>query len=212
VAVLRDAERLDQVQLDWCRSDAASRGVPVVADLRCDPGADGFGNVLKRLQESGADVVLTWSDAPRSAAMLRAMRQAGMDQLFVGSDMIVSDEFVALAGAEPGAVIAAIPPSDHAGHRTEARFADDHLQRFRRTPTPGAFRVFEAVNHLVEAINIAGPDREAVRRALDAMSRETDGERHCPEVPYGPDLVILGRLRAGGWKRRTISDLGLAVP
>jgi hypothetical protein len=64
----------------------------------------------------------------------------------------------------------------------------------------------------VEAINIAGPDREAVRHALDAMSRDIDGERHFPEVPSGPDLVILGRLRAGGWDLRTISDLGLAVP
>ncbi|MHC4768628.1 MAG: ABC transporter substrate-binding protein [Planctomycetota bacterium] len=212
VAVLRDAERLDQMQLDWWRSDAAARGLRVVADLRCDPGADGLGGVLKKLQESGADVVLTWSDAPRSAAMLRAMRQAGMDQLFVGSDTIVSDEFVALAGAEPGVVIAAIPPRDRVDHPAEVRFADDHMQRFRRPPTPGAFRVFEAVNHLVEAINIAGPDREAVRHALDAMSRDIDGERHFPEVPSGPDLVILGRLRAGGWDLCTISDLGLAVP
>jgi ABC-type branched-subunit amino acid transport system substrate-binding protein len=212
VAVLRDAERRDQAQLDWWRGDAATRGVPVVADLRCDPGADGLGGVLPALQESGADVVLTWSDAPRSAAMLRAMRRAGMDQLFVGSPDIVSDEFVALAGAEPGVVFAAIPPSDHADHPTEARFTDDYLQRFRRPPTPGAFRVFEAVNHLVEAINIAGPDREAVRRALADMSRDIDGERHCPEIPHGPDQVILGRLRAGGWDLRTISDLGLAVP
>jgi hypothetical protein len=86
------------------------------------------------------------------------------------------------------------------------------VQRFRRPPTPGAFRVFEAVNHLVEAINIAGPDREAVRRALDAMGRDLDGERHCSGVGYGPDLVILGRLGAGGWNLHTISDLGLAAP
>jgi branched-chain amino acid transport system substrate-binding protein len=183
-----------------------------VADLRCDPGADEFASVLRELQESGADVVLTWSDARRSASILRAMRQAGMDQLFVGSDMMVSDEFVALSGAEPGGVIAAMPPSDHAGHPAEARFADDYLRRFRRPPTPGAFRVFEAVNHLVEAINIAGPEREAIRRVLYETSRDIDGERHCPDVAYGSDLVILGRLEAGGWILRTISDLDLAGP
>jgi ABC-type branched-subunit amino acid transport system substrate-binding protein len=183
-----------------------------VADLRCDPAADGLASVLKELQESGADVVLTWSDAPRSAAMLRAMRQAGMNQLFVGSDGIMSDEFVALTGPEPGAVIAACAQTGRAEPTPSARFADDYLQRFRRPPTPGAFRVFAAVNHLVEAINIAGPDREAVRRALNDMSRDIDGERHCPEAPFGPDLVILGRLGAGGWNLRTISDLGRDVP
>ncbi|MHC5008016.1 MAG: ABC transporter substrate-binding protein [Planctomycetota bacterium] len=212
VAMLRDAGRPDPVQLDWWRSNAAAWGLPVVADLRCEPGPDGLANVLKELQESGADVVLTWSDAHRSAVILRAMRQAGMDQLFVGSDGIMSDEFVALTGPEPGAVIAACPRTGRAEPTASARFADDYMQRFRRPPTPGAFWVFAAVNHLVEAINIAGPDREAVRRALDAMGRDLDGERHCSGVGYGPDLVILGRLGAGGWNLHTISDLGLAAP
>jgi ABC-type branched-subunit amino acid transport system substrate-binding protein len=212
IAVLRDTAHLEQVQLDWWRSHAAARGQPVVADLRCDPGADGLEKVLRTLQESGADVVLTWSDAPRSAAILRAMRQAGMGQLFVGSNAIMSDEFATRAGPEPGVVIAASRPAEPVNHTAAARFADDYLQRFRRPPTPGAFRTYEAVNHLLEAINLAGPDREAVRRVLGEMSRDIDGERHCRQVLHDTDQVILGRLRAAGWDLCTISDLGKAEP
>ena len=85
----------------------------------------------------GADVVLTWSDAPRSAAIQRAMRRAGMSQVFIGSHEIMSDEFAALAGSEPGSVLALCPPARRMDHAAAARFADDYMQRFKRPPRPG---------------------------------------------------------------------------
>ncbi|MHC4209373.1 MAG: ABC transporter substrate-binding protein [Planctomycetota bacterium] len=211
LGVLRDTGALDQAPVHWWVSEAGTRGQPVVADLRCDPGTEELDAVLRALEAGGADVVLTWSDAPRSAAILRAMRRAGMSQVFIGSHEIMSDEFAALAGSEPGSVLALCPPARRTDHAAAARFADDYMQRFKRPPRPDAFGVFQAANHLMEAINIGGPDREAVRRALADMSRDLEGERHWDQA-LGPDQAILGRLQGGNWNLYTISDLGLTGP
>jgi ABC-type branched-subunit amino acid transport system substrate-binding protein len=211
LGVLRDTGALDQAPVEWWIGEAAARGQAVVADLRCDPGDERFDAVLRALQDSGADVVLTWSDAPRSAAILRAMRRAGMNQVFIGSHAIMSEEFAALAGTEPGAVLAVCPPARRTDHAAAARFADDYLQRFRRPPRPDAFGVYQAANHLMEAINIGGPDREAVRRALTEMGRDVEGERHWDQA-LEPGQAVFGRLQEGGWVLYTASDLGLVGP
>jgi ABC-type branched-subunit amino acid transport system substrate-binding protein len=212
VAVLRDTGTPAQRQLDWWSSAAAAGGRSVTADLRCDVQGGGLDSVLRRVQECRADVVLTWCDASRSAAILRAMRQAGMTQLLVGSEAMMTDEFVALAGPGVGSVIAVCPPDDRAEPPAAVRFVDDYRQRFKRLPTPGAFRTYEAVNHLLEAINIGGPDRDAVRHALGTMSRDHAGEQHCRHGPPDRDRAILGRLQPEGWDLCTLSDLEPANP
>jgi hypothetical protein len=47
-----------------------------------------------------------------------------------------------------------------------ARFTEAYTRRLKRPPPPDAFPVFESVNHLIEAVEAAGLDRDAIRRAL----------------------------------------------
>ncbi len=209
VAVVRTPGRLAQLHLEWWSDHARERGHPVVIEVRYDPGTDELASVLRALQRSRADVVLTSCEAPLSAAILRGMREAGMGQLFVGSAEIIGDEFAALVGPEPGPVIAPYPRANRANHRTATRFAEDYAARFNRPPSPDALGLFEAVNHLLEAINIAGLDREAIRRTLDKMKNDPSGERHCEQSPYGPDTILMGRLQGGNWELCTFSELGI---
>ncbi|MHC4107068.1 MAG: ABC transporter substrate-binding protein [Planctomycetota bacterium] len=212
VAMVRTPGRIAQMHLDWWSSHAQQQGRPLVAEIRYDPRTDDLASRLQALRRSGAEVVLTWCDRPLSAAILRAMREAGMSQLFVGSAQILSDEFIALAAPEPGPVIAVHPGANRADQAAAARFAERYTARFKHPPPADAYPLFDAVNHLLEAIDIAGFDREAIREALRTMSHDAGGERHCEQSPFGPDEIVLGRLGAGGWELRTRSDLGLSTP
>jgi ABC-type branched-subunit amino acid transport system substrate-binding protein len=203
LGVLGDSGHLASAPLDWWIAEAAARGNPVVADLWCDAGGGSFDTVLDAIDHSGAEAVLTWTDAPRSAAILRAMRDAGMAQAFVGSDRIIGDQFITLAGPRPGVVVAPAPAPRGADDTAEARFIDDYTKRFRRPPTPGAFRTYEAARLLLEAVEAAGPDREAVRRALADLTRDGPGR---------PEPAVLGRLRGGEWEVDTLSDVGPPEP
>jgi hypothetical protein len=57
-----------------------------------------------------------------------------------------------------------LPGGDEPG--TERRFVAAYQARFGRPPPPGAFGLYAAVRHLLEAIEEAGLDREAIRTEL----------------------------------------------
>jgi hypothetical protein len=210
-AVVRTPGALAQMHLDWWSTHAARRGHPVVGDLRFDAATDDLASLVRTLEDCRADVVLTWCDPPTSAAIVRALRAAGMNHLFVGGAQIVGDEFTALAGPDPGPVVA---PRLEASRDdpAAARFAEDYMARYKQPPSADAFSLFEAVNHLMEAIETAGLDREAIRHALREMAHDPDGERHREEWPHGPDEIVLGRLEGGGWDFCTLSDLETESP
>ena len=203
LAALRTPGKIVQAHLDWWSSHARGRGHPLVADLPCPLDEAKLGSTLEAVRESHAEVVLTWCDMRTSANILRHMREAGMDQLFVGSKAIVNDEFAALAGGDPGEVIAAYPTRQLAESRSLAAFARAYAEQNVRGgvaigPGINAYLSFYAADHLIEAIRTAGPDREAVRQALERMNRSTAGELHFERLRE-PSKATLARLEAGRW-------------
>lgn len=54
-----------------------------------------------------------------------------------------------------------------------ARFAARFTARFQRVPRAEAFASYVAAEHLLRAIELAGPERDAIRRALDQANRTT---------------------------------------
>ena len=117
-----------------------------------------------------AEVVFTWCDAEVAAAILRAMRQAGMSALFVGGEQVMTDTFVKLVGCDPGRVIALWGcPAEGQGNAA-ARFAESYEALFKQRPKPEAVHSYDAARHLLRAINIAGLEREALRRTLQDLS------------------------------------------
>lgn len=152
-----------------------ANGSCLVADETYDPQTDDLAAVLKRVGDSGAEVVLTWADANWSARFVRRMRGAGLSQLFVGSDRIVCDEFLALAGRSPGLTLAPEPcphrrDRDAMAHFVERYKVQTSSARLERLPDVEAHRAYHATRHLLQAINLGGLDRHAVRRTLQRMS------------------------------------------
>ncbi len=159
--------------------------------------------MLDALRRSQAEVVLTSCDMYTSAGILRQMRGAGMNQLFVGSKAIVNDEFATLVGIDPGPVIAAYPTRRLAGNRSLFTFAREYAEQNVRgnvATRPGidAYLSFDAADHLIEAIRTAGANREAVRQELERMSRSATGELHYERL-RDPGKTTLAHLEAGRW-------------
>ncbi|MEE8385741.1 MAG: ABC transporter substrate-binding protein [Dehalococcoidia bacterium] len=200
VAVLRAQGGLAQLHLDWWSRHAHRRGHPPVADLYFNPSARNLEPQLRALRQARPDAVLSWCDARTAAGMLRLLREAKMTPLFVGSDQIVNDEFVELAGEYPGVVLAIYPCNHRRDREAAAEFAEAYLRRHssvraERYLPPEAHFSFEATKHLMEAIKVAGRDRQAIRQAL-IMMRD----------------AAVARLEKGEWKQYTWSALGVGPP
>jgi len=175
-----------RAHLDRFAGHARSRGHEPVATIDFDPQVDDLTPVVDRLRDARATVLLTWSDSATSAAVLRGLRAAGWGGLFVGGDRIVTGEFVDLAGANPGRVLAPGRCRHYEFYGDDAPDAHDELRtRLRASPapvSPHARRSFDATMHLLAAIEIAGPERVAIRAALSDMR-----------------TVTLARLEDGAW-------------
>jgi len=208
VAALRIYGPVAGPRLDWYADHARSRGLPLVADLSCALDQAALGSALEVLRTHDPEVVLTSCDRQASVAVLLKMREMGMNQLFVGSTDIVSKGFIESAGAHAGEVIALSPGQPLMGTGALPDFAKQYTEHnlignVATPPSPGAYRSFDATDHLVEAIKTAGPDREAVREVLERMSRSSTGEMHY-ERTYKPVKPMLARLEEGRWIFQTI--------
>lgn len=147
-----------------------------------------LGPVVHDLRARQVNVVVTWADAGTSARILSQLRREGMDSLFIGSDEIVTDAFIRLDGSAPGRVVAPVP----CRHRIHGDAdADGQIDKRPSIATkngnPGNNPMpdlsFMGALHLLEAVDAAGSDRDAVRRKLLEMS-----------------TPVLARLIEGHWK------------
>jgi len=189
VLATRGREKADRPER-W-NEVAEARGLTPLPSVEFDPDAADLTSLFEELRRLQADVFLTWADAPTTAALIGRLRAEGFDQLVVGSPLIVNPEFVTLAGPDAGAVIA-LSRCSHFDVAGDASPQDEETVRrrpgFARVRArPRAGRSFDAAAHLMVAIELGGPDREAVRRSLRAMSDP-----------------VLATLESGGW---SLSDL-----
>ncbi|MCP4248714.1 MAG: amino acid ABC transporter substrate-binding protein [bacterium] len=183
LALLRPPGRVDRAFLDLAARHARERGHPPVADVPYDPAGVELNAALEEIRRSRPDVLLTRYDAETSAAIVKAMRRAGMDQLVMGSEHLVTADFANRTDGNPGPVLAlwACRYCGDADART--RFVEAYRARMKRSPSPQAYRSYDAARYLLSAIDLAGPDREAIRRTLQVMQ-----------------TAAVARLERGGWR------------
>lgn len=181
----------ERVHLGFWRRAAQERGHAVIVEVTWNP--DGAGESLAILEAADVDAVLTWSGARSSALLRTAMRHRGLTQWFVGSDWIVTDAAFASARYGLDRVIAAFPCSherDRAGHdRFEKRYLSQNTLARRKGELPSnAYLSFDAAEHLIHAIRVAGLNPYAIQKTLrttgqPAVARLIDGEWHRVALP-----------------------------
>jgi len=146
----------------------------IVLEFQHDPEAVPVSFLVDAIARSKPDVVIMWTGASRSAETVAAMRRAGIDAVFVGSDHIVCDDFIVRVGRNPGDIIAPQPCPHRRDASDERRFIETYVRQnasHAAAPPAEAFRSYDAARHLMLAINIAGPDRTSVRTILAALAR-----------------------------------------
>ncbi len=195
------AGRTEDQQLNWWRDYARTRGFPLVAEMAIGPNGDISASGWKALEGCDAEVVLTWCDASLSAGILRHMRKSGMNQLFVGSEEILDDAFIKLAGTEPGSVLTVARPMTDESRPPSRYFIEAYTKRYGRVPPANAFPAFEGTNHLLQAIESAGLKRDAIRKRLAEMGCTATGERHSEAHRDGTSEFTPLRLLEGRWVR-----------
>jgi len=171
-------------------TQARTLGIETVEEQIADSDGDTLDELVNRLVKADIDVVLTCCDWTTSAAILRRMRQAGMDQPFVGGGDILRGEFVENVGATPGIVLAVYEPGRRWGRVNEDAFNARYANRFLRPPVRDGYAAYRATAFLLEAIDLGGLERPRIRRALDTLSR-----------------AVAARLEDGRWVFMSATDL-----
>lgn len=210
IAVVRTPGPAARRHLDWWADHASERGRPLVADVGCSQDVEAVDAALARLRPLKPDAILTWASTRASAMILRRMRETGMNSLFIGGGQIVGQEFIDLVGAAPGQVIALRPSPRRADGRADPGFTRNFTRRngtagVDQPPDRNAYLSLDATNHLLEAVNLAGAERRAVRHTLAAMAGSAHGEEHF-ERSHAPGAVGYARLHEGRWQLHRLPD------
>lgn len=174
LAVLRTPGRLTRARLEWQIAQARRRGLAPVTVIDLVPETADWGNVLHELSTARADGVLTSCDMSTSARIVRQLRAAGIDAVFVGGDEIVCDEFAWHVGREPGTVLAIQPCHRQYTQSPAPLHGNGRLHDVSESPSsyakPDDALSYDAGLHLLDAVQKAGRDRTAVRNVLHEMS------------------------------------------
>ncbi len=169
VAALRANNRYGRISIDEFRDAATRVGRPFIAELNYQVGDADFTPQLERIKALNPEAVITYGNARESALILKQMRAMGMNQWFLGSDRMVTPEFLEIAG--PGMEnVAAGYPYDPENNAPEARrFRGEFEERFGEPPETYAAHAYDGMSMIIAAIEKGGLNRARIRDELAAM-------------------------------------------
>jgi len=210
IGIIRSSNRYGRFGVREIVDSARRLGHPIVLEMAYALGRDEYTLQLERLQAANVEAIVHWGDARESAVILNQMRSMNMQQPFFTSDRSISDEFVALAGANAEGVISASPwdPS-----RNDARlkaFRDAFRERFGEEPDTYAAHAYDGMNMLIWAVQVAGLNRAKIRDVLAHRQEPWPGV--TGDIPLSAVLddmgeVFLARFENGRWNYLSREDL-----
>jgi branched-chain amino acid transport system substrate-binding protein len=201
VAALRAVNRYGRVNIDEFRDGATRLGHPLITELSYKEGDTLFTAQLERIKSLNADAVFTYGNSRESALILKQMREMGMDQWFLGSDRMVTQEFIDIVGPNAGKVAAGYP---YDPTRTDPRylaFVRDFTAAYGEAPETYAAYAYDGMMMLIKAIEGAGLNRALIRDSLAATKRYdgVTGVQEYDAVFSNRAPATLAVLESGRW-------------
>lgn len=201
VAAFRANNRYGRIGLDEFRDAARRQGHPFLTEMNYVLGDTDFTAQLKRINALNPEAIITWGDAEESAALLKQMRALGMNQWFIGSDRMVSPEFIKAVGPDAGRVVAGFPYNPDSDNPLLEKFKKDYNQRFNQEPETYASHAYDGMRMLIQAIENAGLNRAKIRDELAKIKTYpgVTGKKEFDPVYNNITPAVLAVLEKGKW-------------
>jgi ABC-type branched-subunit amino acid transport system substrate-binding protein len=208
VAALRANNRYGRISIDEFRDAATRLGHPFLAELNYQLGDTDFRPQLERIKALEPEAVITWGDAEESGRVLAQMRALGMNQLFIGSDRMVTREFLEAAGDGAGKVIAGYPYDPESRDAKHVEFVELFTDRFGEPPETYAAHAYDGMTQLIEAIERAGLNRALIRDEMMAVKtwHGVTGEKVYDAICSNRSPAVLAVVEDGAWSFRVPGD------
>jgi ABC-type branched-subunit amino acid transport system substrate-binding protein len=166
VAVLRSNNRYGRFGVREFRDAARRLHRPLPLEIQFPPGREGLDHRLDRLEAADVDAVVLWGEARQMGFIARRLRERGMDQPIAGTDQLVSQEFLELAGEAAEGVVATLWMPLESQDEAWLEFRKHFRERFDTDPDAFSTYGYDAGNLVVDAVRQAGLNRVRIRDAL----------------------------------------------
>lgn len=168
---------------------------------------------LTRIRASDADATVIWATGPGLAIATKNHRQLAIKTPLYVSHAGNDFNYLRLAGDAANEVLlpsskiyvaASLPPTDPQRPVIEG-FVAAYDKRYGKKPATFAGNGYDSVMILAAAIRKAGPDRERIRDAIEALTGHvgvTAVYSYSPTDHFGAheDSVVMLRIKAGGFE------------
>ncbi|MGD2134833.1 MAG: ABC transporter substrate-binding protein [Gemmatimonadales bacterium] len=214
VAALRAVNRYGRMNMDEFRDAATRLGHPLVVELSYEEGDTVFTSHLERIRSLNVDGVVTYGNSRESALILKQMRERGMDQWFLGSDRMVTEEFIDIVGPNHGRVVAGYPYDPTSDDPRHTQFVRDFRAAYGTTPETYAAHAYDGAMMMIEAIELGGLNRALIRDELAAMKtyHGVTGLQEYDAVFSDRSAAALAVLESGRWEFYAEDELPAAEP
>ena len=163
IAILRAGDRFGRISVHTFMNFARRLGCPAVQELLFTPGRTDIGHQIEAIRDSQPDAIFFLGEPDDVGRFARQFRQVGIRARFFGTDLLMDDRFLKVAGdAAEGTVITAY--FDTA--RTDPLWVDFSArfrERWGHPPDPYAAYAYDGAQIMIHAIQTAGPNRWRVR-------------------------------------------------
>ena len=166
VAVMRTNSRYGRVGVMEYSGVAVRLGHPMMIEERFNNGETDFKMQLNNIKRVSPDAILIWGNAKESALILKQIRELGMNQPVYGSDRIVSNEFLKIAGKDAEGIISTCQYNPEADNVKLKEFKSAYINRFGLEPDVFATHAYDGMNLIIQAIEKAGLNRVLIRDIL----------------------------------------------
>ena len=124
-----------------------------------NPEDKDFTPILTKLRESKPDVFYYTGHYPEGALIARQAKNIGLDCVFVGSNAVINDDFVKIAGVEvaKGWLMTQEPMPSELEYKESKEFLAAYKNKYGEIPSsPWPIYAADAVNIIAHAVNTTG--------------------------------------------------------
>jgi branched-chain amino acid transport system substrate-binding protein len=213
VASLSDNTGFGKSGLAELRVLLPEAGISLVASEEYGPRDPSMETQLTKIRGTRAQAVICWGTPPGPAIVAKNMRQLGMEIPLICSHGVANETFLRIAGEAANGVV--LPagrllvldqiPADHPQAPVLEDYARRYQQEFGKPADTFGGHAWDAIHLVANALGPAGPDRAALRDAIEGTTGfvGTGGVfNFSPEDHNGltKDAFVMVEVVDGEWK------------